>query len=175
MGQNPFVRLFVDGEVSALASVWNVEWSPHGAGRSLIVWHGGQAVAVGPDEDLSRWLVEYFTRQFPEAAGLAWDTTRYDRADVAYELDADRGLMAHGGDLRVEIGEPFHRRVFRSDDFALAGVAHSISNVFMPCRTASIDVGGELLKGEPVVSGEPARPSSSAFLALAEVWSTTSS
>jgi hypothetical protein len=62
------------------------------------------------------------------------------------------------------------RRAFATDDFALGGVDHSLSLVLAPCGSGSISIGGRGLAREIERGGTPERPSSSAFLTLAEVW-----
>ena len=172
VGQNPALTLASGDSVTALASVWSVEWSLRGAGNALVLWHAGDARVLGTDESLCQWVADTFTRQFPEARELAWDATRFERADMRYEIDLERGFLAEGGDVTVEISEPLARRVFRTDDFPLDGVRYAMSNVFVPCGRASVTIAGEPVPGAPIVKADPLRPSSSAFLAVAEVWST---
>lgn len=171
VGQNPAVTLASGDTVTALASVWSVEWSERGPGHAVVLWHDGVARVLGSDEPLCRWVTDTFTRQFPEARDLAWDVTRFEPADVRYEIDLERGLVAEAGDVTVEIAEPLGRRVFRSDDFPLDGVRYAVSNVFVPCARASVTIAGDVVPGAPIVTADPVRPSSSAFLAVAEVWS----
>jgi hypothetical protein len=62
------------------------------------------------------------------------------------------------------------RRTLSTDEFDLAGTAHSLSLVVAPTASARVTVGGQALPGEVRVTGTQERPSSSAFLADAEVW-----
>lgn len=63
------------------------------------------------------------------------------------------------------------RRTFTTDSFALDGVPHSLQLLLAPVTDATVTVDGHRVPGEVTVGGTEHRPSSSAFLATAEVWS----
>ena len=84
-----------------------------------------------------------------------------ERADVEVSIDLARGLSAKAADVSVEMSGVQDRRPFRQDGLDLGGTAYDLSNVFAPCATASVTVGGTPVPGAP----DPA------FLAVAEVWS----
>jgi hypothetical protein len=170
VGANPGVSLFTGDELSAFASVWVVRWSEHGAGRAIVLWHDGSVRVLATDRHLGHWLAQYFTRHFPEVAGVPWPEPDVHRVDVDVELDLRTGLDARAGDVRVWMDGVMQRRAFSTDKFDLAGTAHSLSLVVAPTASARITVGGQALPGEVRVTGTPERPSSSAFLADAEVW-----
>lgn len=169
-GANPGVRLFDGDTVTAFASVWSVDWSVHGAGTALVLWHDDRVRVVGANPTLAHWLAQDFVRHFPEVAGLAWPAPETTVAPVTVELDLATGLTAHGGDLTVTMSGVLDRRTFRTDEFPLAGVPHELQLLLAPMAEATITVGDRRLPGAVTVTGTAERPSSSAFLATAEVW-----
>lgn len=170
-GANPGVRLTDGDVVTAFASVWTVDWSIGGAGTALVLWHDDRVRAVGADPALSEWLAQYFVRHFPEVAGLPWPAPAVEAAPVTVDLDPARGLTAHGGGIVVSMSDVLGRRTFTTDGFALDGVPHSLQLLLAPVAEAAITVDGHRLPGAVTVGGTGHRPSSSAFLATAEVWS----
>jgi len=172
VGANPLVRLFGSDAttVTALASVWVVDWSVRGRGTALVLWHAGEVRALGSDPGLAYWLAQDFTRHFPEAAGLPWPEPVPHEVPVHVDLDLEKGLTATAGDVTVELSGVLDRRVFATDAFDLGGVPHGLSLVLAPVAGAAITVGGAPVEGHVLRSGPPERPSSSAFLAAAEVW-----
>ena len=170
-GANPGVRL-TDGDlVTAFASVWQVDWSIRGSGTALVLWHDDRVRAVGSDPALAEWLAQYFVRYFPEVDGLPWPAPEVETAPVTVDLDLATGLTAHGGGVEVSMSGVLGRRPFTTDSFALDGVPHSLQLLLAPVAEAAITVDGHRLPGEVTVGGTEHRPSSSAFLAAAEVWS----
>ncbi|HYU84181.1 MAG TPA: hypothetical protein VEK80_05200 [Kribbellaceae bacterium] len=172
-GANPGVRLFdTHGKVSAFASIWSVDWSERGSGSVIVLWYDGVVRVVADDVDLAAWLESYFVRSFLEVQGLPWPDPLIERELVQVSLDLSNGLTAKGGDVHIEMGGVLDRRVFTTDRYLLGGVEHSLSLLIAPVRTARIDFGGETLPGRVRVDGSnAAKPSSSAFLTTAEVWS----
>lgn len=170
-GANPGVLLRDGGAVTAFASVWQVDWSEHGTGPAIVLWHDGRVRLLGPDPALAEWLADTFVRHFGEVDGLPWQRGPAERAEVELDLDLGRGLVAKAGDVTVEIEGVLDRRPFAMDGLTLGGVEYALSNVYAPCRTARITVAGTVVPGAPEVS--EAEPSSTAFLAVAESWTRT--
>lgn len=170
VGANPGARLFVGDDVSAFASVWDVRWSLRGRGRAIVLWHDGQVRVVGDDLFLADWLTASFTRHFPEVAGLPWPEPQLDRADVHLDVDLGHGVAARAGDVAVTMAGLLDRRTFTTDAFDLGGVRHGLSLVLAPAQRAEITLGGHRLPGEVRLGGTSQRPTSSAFVADAEVW-----
>ena len=170
-GANPGLTLYAPGTDApvAFASVWRVDWSSHGAGRAVVVWHDGRTRILTESPALGRWLAEAFTRHFPEVAGLAWPEPDLTEAAVAIELDHTTGLRAEAADVEVEIAVPLDRRAITVDSFPGNGLR--LSNVYVPCRLGSLRLAGRAVAGVPHVVEVP-RASSTAFLADAEVWCT---
>ncbi|WP_205629063.1 twin-arginine translocation signal domain-containing protein [Jiangella muralis] len=170
VGANPGIQLFDGDTVTAYASVWTVDWSTHGAGAAIVLWHDGRVRVLTDHPALGSWLERTFTRFFPEADGLPWPEPRIERRAVHVANDLARGTHARAGDVTVRISEVLDRRAFATDDFDLGGRVHSLSLVTGPSAAGAIEVRGRSLPGEVVRSGPPERPSSSAFVAVAEVW-----
>ncbi len=167
VGANPGVLLRAGGEVTAFASVWQVDWSERGAGPAVVLWHAGRVRLLGPDSALAEWLADTFVQHFGEVADLPWAPT-VEKVPVEVDLDLERGLTAKAADVTVEISGVLDRRVFAAGDLTLGGVRYALSNVYAPCRDARITVDGTPVPGAPEI--EAGRPSSSAFLAVAESW-----
>jgi hypothetical protein len=172
-GANPGVRLFdASGKVAVFASMWTVDWSERGSGNVIVLWHDGAVRVVADDVDLAAWVESYFVRSFLEVQGLPWPDPVIERDLVQISVDLADGLTAKGADIQIEMGGVLDRRVFTTDKYLLGGVEHSLSLLIAPVRTARIDLGGETLPGRVRVDGRnKTKPSSSAFLTTAEVWS----
>jgi hypothetical protein len=172
IGANPGLSLFADGADGppvGYASVWRVDWSAHGTGAALVLWHEGSTRVVGGSPELGGWLAAEFTRHFPEVQGLPWPPPQITVAPVDLEIDLAHGMRAAGADVEVEISDPLDRRLVRVDDFDLGGTSNMLSTVIIPCRTGALRIAGAPVTGVPRVTTTP-RASSSAFLADAEVW-----
>jgi len=150
VGANPGLLLRDGGEVTAFASVWQVDWSERGSGPAIVLWHGGQVRLLGPDPVLSGWLADTFVRHFGEVAGLPWEPVA-ETVDVDLDLDLGRGLTARAADVVVEMSGVLDRRVFGADDVMLGGVRYALANVYAPCRTAGLAVAGTPVPGRPEV------------------------
>jgi hypothetical protein len=170
-GANPAVLLRVDGAVTAFASVWQVDWSEHGSGPAMVLWHAGRVRLLGPDPGLARWLAATFVQHFGEVDGLPWMPDPAERTGMELDLDLGRGLVARAGDVTVEITDVLDRRPCAMSGLTLGGVGYALSNVYAPCRTARITVAGTALPGAPEVDEDT--PSSTAFLAVTESWTRT--
>jgi hypothetical protein len=172
-GANPGVRLFdTAGKVSAFASIWQVDWSERGAGSVIVLWYDGQVRLVADDVDLAAWLESYFVRSFLEVQGLPWPDPVIERDLVQIRLDLANGLTAKGSDIQIDMSGVLDRRVFTTEKYLLGGVGHSLSLLIAPVRTARIEVNGITLPGRVRVdASNSVKPSSSAFLTTAEVWS----
>jgi len=170
VGANPGLRLYDGDTLTAYASVWRVDWSIHGSGTAIVLWHEGVVRVLGDDAELATWLERDFVRHFPEAEGLSWPEPEFEHQAVEVDIDLATGLRARSGGVEVRMFDVLDRRTFATDSFPLGGVDHSLSLVLAPCARASLAVDGDTLTGAPQVGGEPGRPSSSAFVAVAEVW-----
>jgi hypothetical protein len=170
-GANPGVLLRDAGAVTAFASVWQVDWSERGAGRAVVLWHADRVRLLGPEPALTEWLADTFVRHFGEVDGLPWQPAPVERVDVDLDLDLGRGMVAKAADVTVEVEDVLDRRPFAMAGLTLGGVDYALANVYAPCRTARITVGGIAVPGAPEV--DEAEPSSTAFLAVTESWTRT--
>jgi hypothetical protein len=171
VGANPGVSLFVGDTLTTFASVWEVRWSERGSGRAIVLWHNDRVRVLADNTELGHWLSQYFTRNFPEVAGVPWPEPVVERADVAVRLNLAGEMYAWARDVSVRMDGVLHRRTFSTDAFDLAGVPHSLSLLLAPMQRARVAVAGRSLPGEVRLGGTPERPSSSAFMTDAEVWS----
>ena len=166
---NPGVLLRASGEVTAFASVWQVDWSEHGRGPAVVLWHAGRVRLLGPDPELAAWLAGTFVRHFGEVGGLPWEPRPAETVAVELDLDLGRGLVAKAGDVVVEIYDVLDRRPF-SRRTAWTSAA---SGTRCPTSTRPAGPPGSRSAGTPV-PGVPdvdeAGPSPTAFLAVAESW-----
>lgn len=169
-GANPAVTLTHDGERTVFASAWTVDWSAQGRGTALILWHAGRVRVLSANPTLGAWLEQTFVRHFPEADGLPWPRAQVERTDVTVDIDLATGATARGGDVTLSMSGPMDRRVFATDDFALAGVPHGLTLLLAPMREATVTIGGQPVPGAVTHTGTDTRPTSSAFATTAEVW-----
>ncbi|MEV6928961.1 hypothetical protein AB0M46_31330 [Dactylosporangium sp. NPDC051485] len=169
-GANPGLTLFAgdDRRPVAFASVWRVDWSVRGAGRALVLWHEGRPRVLTEAPELGHWVAEAFVRHFPEVDGLPWPEPEVLEAPVRLELDHATGVRAEAADVRLDISGPLDRRVIEVARFPGNGLR--LRNVYVPCHAGTLHVAGVAVPGAPRVTAAP-RPSSTAFLADAEVWS----
>lgn len=171
VGANPGITLYDGDTRTAYASVWKVDWSTHGSGTAIVTWHDGEVDLYTDNPELGFWLESHFTRHFPEVEGLPWPEPVLHEVSAHVDIDIIDGVRAHAQDLRIDISGIMDRRAFATDAFPLgAGGEHSLSLVLAPSERAEITMAGHRLPGDVVGSGPPERPSSSAFVAVAEVW-----
>lgn len=171
VGANPGLVLYDGDRLTAYAATWQVDWSPYGAGNVLVLWHEETVHLYGANVRLARWLEREFVRHFPEADGLVWPEPIVHRVPVKVDLDLTSGLRARAADVYVAMSDVLDRRAFATDEFPLGGgVEHSLSLVLGPCGHGTIRTGGRTIAGQPRVGGSAGRPTSTAYLAVAEVW-----
>lgn len=169
VGANPGLLLYDDGAPTdkrvAFVSMWRVDWSPFGAGRAVVLWHEGRTRLLTDAPGLGWWLAEQYTRHFPEVDGLPWPEPELTEAPVELDLDLAHGVRVAAGDVIATVSDPLDRRIVSIESFPGNGLR--LSNVYVPCRTGTLSIGGRTVQGAPRVADR----SSSAFLAEAEVWS----
>ncbi|WP_147917557.1 hypothetical protein [Ruania zhangjianzhongii] len=173
VGANPGLQLFdAQGECTGYVSVWRVDWSrSHGTGTALVLWQPTGVRVLSSTLPLARWLTEDFTRHFPELDGLDWPQPQYEQTPVETTIDLAQGLSARAGDVEVRLAQVLDVRSVATGDFPLGGVPHTLRLVLGPCQQGQLSIAGRQLGGQVRRSGTTQRPSSSAFLAEAEVWS----
>ncbi|SDE11751.1 hypothetical protein [Glycomyces harbinensis] len=171
LGANPCITLYDGDRTTAFASVWRVDWSTHGSGHALVLGTRERIRIIGPDLELAAWLGTEFNRHLTAVrSGIEWREPELTAAPVEFRLDLERGLDVVGDDVSVTIAGPIDRFLTRNDEYDLGGTPMILSTVWIPCAEGSIAVGGGRLPGAPRV--DPDGPSSTAFIAEAEVWCT---
>ncbi|MFI6478611.1 hypothetical protein ACIBH1_11785 [Nonomuraea sp. NPDC050663] len=172
-GANPFVTLHDgDGAPTGYASLWQVDWSTHGAGAAMVVWTPAGLRIVGDQPELAAWIEEHFVRHFEEAAALpSWPAVQAQQAAVRLRIDPATGAHAEAAGMTVSITGPLDARPFAQADFSLRGVNHGLSMQVIPCEHATITIDGIAVPGRPVVVRTDGRPTSSAVVTVHEAWS----
>ncbi|MFI9596452.1 hypothetical protein [Nonomuraea sp. NPDC052265] len=171
-GANPYVTLYDGDTPTGYASLWQVDWSTHGAGAVLVVWTPAALRVASDDARLGAWIEERFVRHFDEATALpSWPVARVERADVELRVDPATGAHATGAGMSVAITGPLDARPFAMADFPLLGLSHGLSMQIIPCEHASITVDGVPVPGAPAVTRPGGRPVSSAITTVHEAWS----
>ncbi|GGT22276.1 hypothetical protein GCM10010271_27040 [Streptomyces kurssanovii] len=125
VGANPGLVLYDGDRLTAYASVWQVDWSPYGAGNVLVLWHRDRVHLYGSDPRPALWLERDFVRHFPEAEGLLWPEPVVHRVRV--RVDLAHGLRADAADVRIAMGDVLGRRAFATDAFPLGGGSSTAS------------------------------------------------
>jgi hypothetical protein len=172
MGANPCVTLYEGDRATAYASVWRVDWSLHGKGHALVLGTLEGVRIIGPDAELGSWLGAEFNRHITSvSAGIRWSEPEVTVAPVRFDLDLSQGLSASADNVTVEITGPIERYLTRNDQYELGPTRNILSTLWIPCRAGTIAVGGVPLPG--AIRVDPTQPTSSAFIADAEVWCTT--
>lgn len=171
VGSNPGLLLFDAEQPVATASVWSVEWSVWGSGTILMAADADGWRTVGADKHLAKILLETFNRHFPESEAFA-DTSKVRHTDDEVDLTCDlqSGLEASGGGIELRLGDVRDRRPFADPAFPLGGLELGLTNVYAPCGFGELVIDGTVVRGRPAVSSKDGRWTSTAFLAVAEVW-----
>src|SRR6185436_16082919 len=113
-----------------------------------------------------RWLFDNFVTHFSELNQFDLPARpTVDQASVKVDIDLTAGLHATAGDLNIRITGILDRRRLLDSSLRLGGVPWSLCNVYMPCRTARIEVDGAVVPGVPRFKEGPPI-GSSAFLAV---------
>ncbi len=171
VGANPAVQLLDDtGACTAYASCWRVDWSVRGSGNALVLWRASEVVVHATDAALGQWLAEDFVQHFAELRGLPWTTPRCHTSPGALTVSLSSGVRARMGPVAVVASRVLSPRVVTRDDVVVGGRPASLSLVVAPCASGAIIVGSNRVPGRVRRNGTPERPTSSAFVAEAEVW-----
>jgi len=170
-GANPYLTLYDADSAVAYASIWRVDWSVHGAGNVIVLWHAGTVRVLTDAPALGGWLEEHFVRRFDEATALpSWPSLELVEAPVEVVVDPGGGARATGAGVVVALGDPLDARPVGVADFPLDGVSHGLSMLSMPCATATMTVDGVAVAGTPRVWRDGGRVHSSAVTAVHEAW-----
>lgn len=170
VGANPCVTLFERGAPTTFVSLWRVDWSPCGAGTAAILWVDGVVRVFGANRELGAWVERTIVRWTPEALALDWSAPSFVETEVELAIDLRVGLSARTPGLEVTLHTALDLRPFETDNFVLNSQPHSLRLVLAPMQNAVVRVEGRTRNGRVDVTGQPTRPTSSAFVAEAEVW-----
>jgi hypothetical protein len=183
-GENPGVSLKTepDGPFTALASFFRVVFSPHGRGHALVLASKPEAstepgnLCITDNEPLARWLIATYVCRFGAWRGLpALGGLRFVAADtVRSEGDpaSTYSEIVSGGGTTVRLtwrglGSPF---CFALSPEQSATGRHHMPSVFIGCQSASIEVNGAALPGQPAPRLVAGHPITTAMLAFSETW-----
>jgi hypothetical protein len=170
VGANPAALLWEGDQATAFISVWQVDWSAEGAGGAVVLCRPGELRVLCDPPLLGRWLFDTFVTYFGELNHFELpNRPTVERAPVKIDLDLTAGLHASAGDVIVRITGILDRRRTLDSGLRLGNVPWSLSQVFMPCRTARIEVGGAVVPGLPRLKEGPPI-GSSAHLAVAQTY-----
>ncbi len=171
VGANPAALLYDGNEPTAFVSVWQVDWSSEGAGGAIILLRPGELRVLCDPPLLGRWLFDTFVTHVTELDKFPDCPARpaVERTTVKIDLDLTSGLHATAGDVNVRITGILDRRRKLENGLRLGNIPWSLSQVYMPCRSARIEAGGTVVPGTPRLQESP-QISSSAFLAVAETY-----
>jgi hypothetical protein len=171
VGANPAALLYDGDEPTAFVSVWQVDWSSEGAGGAIVLLRPGELRVLCDPPLLGRWLFDTFVTHVTELDKFPDCPARpaVERTAVKIDLDLTSGLHATAGDVNVRITGILDRRRKLENGLRLGNIPWSLSQVYMPCRSARIEAGGAVVPGTPKVK-DASPPASSAYLAVAETW-----
>jgi hypothetical protein len=170
VGANPAALLWEGDQATAFVSVWQVDWSSEGPGGAIVLCRPGELRVLCDPPVLGRWLFDTFVTHFNELNNFELPARpTVEKAAVRVDLDLTAGLHASAGDVSVRITGILDRRRTLENGLRLGGVPWSLSQVYMPCRSARIEAAGTVVPGLPRLS-EGSTANSSAFLAVAETW-----
>lgn len=170
VGANPAALLWDGDQATAYVSIWQVDWSVEGPGGAVVFCRPGEFRLLCDPPLLGRWLFDNFVTHFPELNQFDLPARpAVEQTSVKADLDLTAGLHATAGDLSIRITGVLDRRRVLDSGLRLGNVPWSLCNVYMPCRTARIEVGGAVVPGVPRYKEGPPI-GSSAFLAVAETW-----
>lgn len=177
IGANPCVTLLDDGTRTGFVSLWEAEWSVHGAGRAALVWRAGDAAVrlLTPDPRLGQWLAGTFSRHFPELDGLP-DIAEPVDCEIAgwrVEVDTVRAELRgrDGSTVAASIGGALQTRPAHVPRWRLGDVPWTLTNLLTFCADAALEIDGSPVPGAASVTTAGGRVQSSAFIATHETWS----
>ena len=183
-GENPGISLKTDpaGPFTALASFFRVVLSPHGRGHALVLLESPQQgsapgnLCLTDNETLARWLIADYVAHFaawrdlPGLAGLRFQaidsvTTEGDPGSSYAEV-----VRAGGMTVRLSwrgLGTPF---CFAHPPERSSTGRHYMPSVFLGCESATIEIDGRALPGQPVPREVAGQAITTAMLAFSETW-----
>lgn len=185
-GENPAMTLYTPGteQIVAIASFWQVSYSPLGTGHALVLWLAENALPGSPfspggvfsdNLPLARSLVETLTRHFPEFRTVDLNSLPYLQANCRNTFNGtdQYTVICQAESLRivVEWQDLVDQKLVLWPKFPAGEQAFDLSTVICPCRSGKISIDGTYLPGEAKTELTSAgHLTSTAFLAFAESW-----
>lgn len=186
-GDNPgiYLKEQINGPWTGLATYFNIQFSPHGRGRGVLLLEEPDSearypavcnVMISDNEALARYLLNQFFANFAAfRVSCATSTVAFlplisarsegDTRDSYRECLNAEGLevVMHWSGL----GEPY--AVDMPAEKGPTG-QHEMYSLFIDAEKACIEVNGKLLRGSVATRGFDGGVKSSAFLAFSETW-----
>lgn len=187
-GENPGILLKEreDGPWSALALFFRIAWSPHGAGRAMMIYERPE-LAEGPpraanavitdNAPMARYLMDEFVARF----GVFGEVPAFRAMPVLPLRSASRSGDPRGTRYVESVSSDALSVELVWEDLGvptaielppeLSGTgAHTMFSLLVEARRASILVNGRPLPGVPVPREQAGIRTTTAFLYFAETW-----
>jgi hypothetical protein len=172
VGSNPGALLFDESGVPlSFATLWIADWTPMGRGSAVIIADASGWRSYGEDGELAFHLAEQFTRFFPETAAFPWSGNLTHELEIL-EIEFNPVTRVHvvSDSIDLQIRDVLDLRTTTVERFPLGAHSPRLTNVYLPCASALLTERGQDLGGKPKVESGGERASSTAYLAIAEVW-----
>ena len=176
-GENSFIRLSEteDGELTTRASHWRVLLSPRGSGHALFLQSeltDNQVRVYTDNVAMARWLQEEIEAMlYPAFADTSVPVTEatFSR-NSALEFHCVEKLVTRDSEINLtwyDFDEPF---VIHMPPGSVPGRTHGVYSVFVPARSAQLDLNGKVAKGRAFPQQREGQTSSTCCLAWSETW-----
>lgn len=182
-GENPGISLREgeNGPFTCHVSFFRVVYSPHGPGHAVVVlWNPNEADANNglftDNPPLALWLRDNFVAYFGSFKGNPLlselpvrEITRCERSGDTRHSYSE---LITGPDLNMTLTWAGLQTPFMVEfpaEKSATGI-HEMFSLFIPADSAEVVLNGKRAAGKPAPRDVQGKASSSAFLALAEVW-----
>jgi hypothetical protein len=130
--------------------------------------------SYGEDGELAYHLAEQFTRYFPEAAAFPWSgKLAHELETLEIEFNPVTNVHMMSDSIDLQIRDVLDLQTTTIERFPLGAHSPRLTNVYLPCATALVTERGQFIRGKPKVESAGEQTSSTAYLAIAEVWEGT--
>ena len=175
-GENPIMLLRPDGseDETTRASFWRILLSPAGPGHVLFLRSElteDETMIFSDNIALTRWLQREIVTRRPDFADESIPvipSTNEKDGDLRSFWTERVSSSEHDISLTwYDLQEPF---MVHSEPGEVANRVHGIYSLFIPARSAQLEMNGMVASGKPYEREQYGRQSSSAFLAFSETW-----
>jgi hypothetical protein len=172
VGSNPGALLFDEsGMPLTFATLWIADWTPMGRGSAVIIADTSGWRSYGEDGELAFHLAEHFTQHFPETEAFPWSgNLTHELETLEIEFNPVTSIHVVSDSIDLQIRDVLDLRTTTVESFPLGAHSPRLTNVYLPCAFASLTERGQVVGGKPKVESGGERASSTAYLAIAEVW-----